>query len=349
VSIKSAAGSILSYTAAMELTEQKSTGLIRWGILGAGSIAAIVGKVIIASKDSEVVAVGSASSGRARDLAAMLNVPRSYASYKELVADPNVDIVYVATTNAQHHEHALLALEAGKHVLVEKAFALNARQANDIMAKARRHGLFCMEAMPIRFKPLIRQAADIASSGQIGELISVRADLSSFFPYDPSSRIYDPALGGGALLDLGVYVANFCWIFLGRPETVHTTGNIAATGVDVTAAMQWGYEGGRFAQMACTMLGRNPMTGLVSGTDGWILIGERLHRPSDLSVHVGDETKIITGERSSFEDEIAEVEQCLRAGLVESRLAPLDETIEIMGLVDSARAELGVRYAADGD
>src|SRR6266516_5736815 len=238
---------------------------VRWGILGAGGIAATVGADIAATPGNEVVAVGSRDAARAAAFAGTLQIARSYGSYADLVDDDDLDVIYVATTHGQHHEHALLALGAGKPVLVEKAFTLNARQAREVVAEARRRDLFCMEAMWMRLNPLIIRAQEIAASGRIGELISVHADLSHLFPYNAKHRLYDPAVGGSALLDLCVYPATFAWLFLGRPTTVQAIGALAPTGTDASVAMQWGYDDGRFAQISCSAQGTNPLTGLVAG------------------------------------------------------------------------------------
>jgi len=324
---------------------------IRWGILGAGGIAHTVGPEIAATPGNDVVAVGARDLDRATALATKVGAPRSYGSYAELVADPDVDVVYIATTHGQHHEHALLTLRAGKPILVEKAFTLNAREAREVVAEARQRRLFCMEGMWMRMNPLIREAQEIAASGRIGDLVSVHADLSRRFEFDPAHRLYNLAAGGGALLDLGVYPTTFAWLFLGRPDSVHTTGALAPTGSDASAAMQWGYHDGRFAQISCSALGPNPLTGVVAGTDGWISIGERVHRAPYITVREGDSEQVqrqaVTG--TGFDHEIAEVARCLRAGEIESPLAPLDDTVAILEVLDEARAQLGVRYPADQD
>jgi predicted dehydrogenase len=323
--------------------------VIRWGILGAGGIAHTVGPDIVATPGNEVAAVGARSAERAAALAAELGAPRSYGSYEELVADPNVDVVYIATTHAQHHEQALLALRAGKPILVEKAFTLNARQAREVVAEARQRRLFCMEGMWMRLNPLIIRAQEIAASGRIGELISVHADLSRLFPYDPGHRLYDLGAGGGALLDLGVYPTTFAWLFLGRPDGVQTTGALAPTGTDVSVGMQWGYRGGRFAQISCSAAGTNPLTGLIAGTAGWISIGGRVHRAPFITVHDDDGEQVLeqTIAGHGFDHEIAEVARCLHAGELESPRLPLDDTIAVLEVLDEARAQLGVRYDAD--
>jgi predicted dehydrogenase len=322
---------------------------VRWGILGAGAAAATVGADIAAVAGNELAAIGARDAGRAAQFAARLGVARSYGSYAELVADPAVDIVYVATTHAQHHEHALLALRAGKPVLVEKAFALNARQAGEIVAAARRRALFCMEGMWMRFNPLIRDAQRIAASGAIGTVRSVRAELSRKFPFDASHRLYDLAAGGGALLDLGVYPATFAWLFLGAPLRVQAIGALSPTGSDATAAMQWAYADGGFAQLSCTAELRTDAPALIAGTGGTIEVHSSIHRPTKLVV-TGAEAEVLVSpatEGNGYRTEIAEVERCLRAGEIESPTAPLEQTVAILGVLDEARAQLGVRYSAD--
>ena len=323
---------------------------VRWGILGAGGIAATVGADIAGTPGNEVVAVGSRDAARAAAFADNLRIPRSYGSYAELVDDDDVDVVYVATTHGQHHGHALLALGAGKPVLVEKAFTLNARQAREVVAEARRRELFCMEAMWMRLNPLVRTARQIARSGRIGELISVHADLSHRFEFDPSHRLYDLDAGGGALLDLGVYPATFGWLFLGQPDTVQATGSLAPTKSDATVAMQWGYSRGAFAQLSSTAIGENPLNGVVTGTAGWIATEGWIARPTSITVHDGAGDEVlheppVTG--NGYRPEIVEVERCLRAGELESPEVPLDETIAILDVLDEVRAQLGVTYPAD--
>jgi predicted dehydrogenase len=324
--------------------------LIRWGILGAGGIAATVGSDIAASPGSTLAAVGARDAGRAGAFAARHGVARSYGSYRELVNDPDVDIVYIATTHAQHHEHAMLALRAGKPVLVEKAFTLTAREARGVVAEARTQQLFCMEAMWMRFNPLIRQAVELVESGRIGDVHGVRADLSRRFEYDPNGRLFDLSAGGGALLDLGVYPVTLTWLFLGRPDTLHATGMLAPTGSDLIAALQWGYQDGRFAQVQCSAASNSPYGALITGSEGWLRLEDRLHHPTAITVHTSDGDEVIPQAPlvgNGFGREIAEVERCLREGLSESPLVPLDETVAIMELLDDARRQIGVHYPAD--
>jgi predicted dehydrogenase len=323
---------------------------IRWGILGAGAIAATVGADIAATPGNVLHAVGARVPERAAAFATAYGVARSYGSYADLLADPDVDVVYIATTHGQHRDHALLALRAGKPVLVEKAFTLNAAQARQVVAEARARRLFCMEAMWMRLNPLVRRAVAIAESGRIGAVAGVRGDLSRLFPYDPAHRLYDLRAGGGALLDLGVYPATLAWMFLGRPDTVQAVGSLAPTGADATAAVQLGYPDGRVAQLYCSAAGDSPFAGLITGTEGWISIEPRIHRPARLVVRDPAGEEVIAAEElpgNGYALEVLEVQRCLRAGELESPLVPLDETVAILEVLDEARRQLGVRYPAD--
>jgi predicted dehydrogenase len=322
---------------------------LRWGILGAGGIAATFSADLAASPTNVLHAVGARDAGRAAAFAAAHGAQRSYGSYAELLADGDVDVVYIATTHAQHHEHALLTLRAGKPALVEKAFTLNAREAAEVVAEARARRLFCMEGMWMRFNPLIRRAQELVRDGRIGSVVSVRADLSRVFPYSPTHRLFDLGAGGGALLDLGVYPVNFVWLFAGEPSRMAATGALAPTGSDATAALQWSYPDGRVAQIHTSAVVSSPAAGLVCGTEGWIALGPRVHHPEKLTVHTaaGDDVVEWLQEGNGFGPEISEVERCIRAGLLESPLVPLDETVAILASIDEARRQLGVRYPVD--
>ncbi len=323
---------------------------IRWGVLGAGGIAGTVAVDIAATPGNVLHAVASRDADRAAAFAAAYDVRCSYGSYTDMLADADVDVVYIATTHAQHHEHALLALRSGKPVLVEKAFTLNARQAREVVAEARARELFCMEAMWTRLNPLIRQAVAIAASGEIGDVLGVRTDLSKLFPYDPAHRLYDLAAGGGALLDLGVYPVTVAWMFLGRPDAVQALGTLAPTGADVTVSQQWHYDRGPVAQLYCSAAGPSPFGGLINGSDGWISIEPRLHRPQQLVVQRGTQHEVIEAPPVSgngYTLEVEEVERCLREGRTESEHIPLDETVAILDVLDEVRRQLGVHYPAD--
>jgi predicted dehydrogenase len=325
------------------------TDPIRWGILGAGGIAAVVGADIAASPGSTLAAVAARDAGRAAAFATAHGVARSYGSYAELVADPDVDVVYIATTHAQHHEHGLLALEANKPVLVEKAFTLNARQAREVIDVARQRRLFCMEAMWMRFNPLVRRAQEVVAAGAIGDIVSLRGDLCSKFDFDPHHRLFDLGAGGGALLDVGIYPITFAWLFLGRPAQTEAIGTLSPTGSDATVSVQCGYQAGAVAQILTSAVSHSPFAGAICGTLGTVELGPRIQRPTVLTVttEAGEEQihSAIVG--NGYGQQIAEVERCLRAGELESPVVPLDETVAILEMIDGIRRTVGVHYPAD--
>lgn len=324
---------------------------IRWGFLGAGWIAEKVGRDVVASSGDDLVAIGARSAARASALAARLGADaRCYGSYDELVNDADIDVVYVATPHSHHHEHALLALRAGKPVLVEKAFTLTAGQAREVLAEARARDLFCMEAMWMRVNPLVRQAQALVAEGAIGQVLSVTADHGQRFAYDPRGRLFATDLGGGALLDLGVYSVTAAWLFLGRPAAVVATGELSPTGSDLTTAMQWSYADGRFAHVSCTTRSLTPTTATVVGTDGWLRLDRSFYDPPRmvLNTAAGGERTIERGDHSHpYGPEIDEVARCLRAGALESDRMTWADTVAVMELLDDARRQVGVHYAAD--
>ncbi|MEO7260824.1 MAG: Gfo/Idh/MocA family oxidoreductase [Jatrophihabitantaceae bacterium] len=325
--------------------------VIRWGILGAGGIAGKFATDLIGTQGNTLAAVGARQAERAADFAARFGAPRSYGSYQELVDDPGLDVVYIATTHPGHHEQALMAIGAGKAVLIEKPVCLNAADAREVFAAAAAAEVFAMEAMWMRTNPLIRKAQELVAGSAIGELVSVRAELGLGRPFNPTHRLYDLANGGGALLDLGIYPVTFGWIFLGRPDSVAVTGALAPTGSDATVAMQWSYPDGRDGQLWCSVRAKSPFRGVLVGTEGWIRTEGRFYRPSALTVMMGElESRLddpLGADTNGYGPEIAEVARCLRAGQTESSLVPHADTIAILELLDGARAELGVRYPGE--
>ncbi len=325
---------------------------VRWGILGAGGIDATVGADVAASPGSCVAAVASRDLGRARALAAELGAPAAYGSYDELVADPQIDVVYVATTHAQHRDGALLALRAGKPVLVEKPIALNARQGREIAAAAARRGLLCVEGMWTRLNPAVKRIEQIIASGEIGDVRAVRIDLSHVFDYHPRHRLFDPAVGGGALLDLGVYPAALAWLLLGRPDGVEASGTKAPTGVDASDSMLWTYDDGRFAQLTCSAVSDAGSTATILGTRGWIEAAGMIFRTEQVTVctPAGSRTehhRLPAG--NGYGLEVREVERCLADGTTDSGEMPLGASLGVLEVLDEARRQVGVRYAGEED
>jgi predicted dehydrogenase len=321
---------------------------VRWGILGAGGIAATVGADIAASPGSRVAAVGARDESRAADLARRLGADRAYGSYDELVADPQVDVVYVATTHAQHQAAALAALRAGKHVLVEKPLALNARQGREIADLAAERGLLAVEGMWTRLNPAVLALCDVIASGELGEVRALRVDLSHAFDDDPHHRLFDPAVGGGALLDLGVYPAALAWLLLGRPAAVQASGTLAPTGVDASAALCWTYDDGAVAQLTCSAVTSSGSSATVVGTRGWAQLAGMVFRTEELTVctAAGGRTErhpLPAG--NGYGLEVLEVERCLGEGRTDSLGMPMAATLGVLEMLDEARRQIGVTYA----
>ncbi|GAA4973742.1 Gfo/Idh/MocA family oxidoreductase [Kineococcus glutinatus] len=329
---------------------------VRWGVAATGGIARSFAADLPLLGGSELVAVGSRSAERAEAFAAGLPVaggaprPRAHGSYAELFADPDVDVVYVATPHAQHAEVALAAIEAGKHVLVEKAFTLTGAEAREVVAAARGRGVFACEAMWARWQPGVLRLRELVAAGVVGEVRHVSASFGFALPFDPAHRLYDPARGGGALLDLGIYPLSFASMLLGVPQEVRALGVVGATGVDEAVTWTSQHAGGALATGLATLRASVPAAAVVAGSEGRIVLPELFFRPPVLRVErdgAEPETVEVTWEGGGYQFEAAEVERCLRAGLVESPAMPLDETVALMDAMDGIRRQLGVRYPGE--
>jgi predicted dehydrogenase len=319
---------------------------LRWGIIGAGNIAAKFVDAVTRHTQSEVVAVGSRSKAKAVQFAATNGVAIGYEGYDTLVQDPAVQAIYVATPNSEHLDHALLAIEAGKPVLIEKPLCRTAGEARQIAAAARGGRVFAMEAMWSRFLPHMVELREVVASGQIGEVLHVHAEHSQRIPFDRRHRIYDKELGGGALLDLGVYAVALVQDLLGKPDRVAAVGSLTETGVDghVTLALDFGRR--RQASVSCTLWGLSGIPASVLGTDGRVEFAGPFHRPTAITVHHGDgNVRTFDGHvPNGFQFEVAEVATCVSNGVVESELLSLDDSISVLEILDEARRQVGVRY-----
>jgi len=319
---------------------------IRWGFLGAGGIAAAMAADLHHGNNT-LYAVAARDADRAAAFAARFGASHSHGDYRAVIEDPDVDIVYVATTHPFHREQALMAIDAGKPVLIEKPLTLNAAQAREVITSARDKGVFAMEAVWMRANPLILKAQEMVARGVIGDVVSVHADFSIGLDFDPTHRLYDLANGGGALLDLGVYPMHFASMFLGRPDTQQVLGTLSPTGSDATVALQWGYASGAIAQLRCATTALTPGRATIAGTAGSISVEPWFLNPERLVLTTRDGESRIDGEGTAYGPQIEEVERCLREGLLESPLAPQADTIAILELIDQARADLGVRYPGE--
>lgn len=316
---------------------------VRWGILGAGRVAHAFALDITRTPGNRVETIAARDPARAALLGDSVGAARTSPSYPALLEDPAVDVVYIATVNSVHHEHALLALDAGKNVVVEKPLAMTAAEASEIADRAAAAHTFCMEGMWMRMHPLVRRAQKLVAAGAIGDLLGIHAELSSAHAYAPADRLFDPAVGGGATLDLGVYPAHFACMFMGLPVGISGSMSFAANGADDGVAMQWTYPDGKFAQLHSSFRGPSALGGIISGTSGSVHLGPRLNRPRQLTVYAGQsapgrETADSPGNGFGFE--IAEVARCVREGLTESPLAPLKDSIGVLAALDQVRVPI---------
>lgn len=326
-----------------------ATGHHRWGIVATGGIAARFAETLRTVDGGEVVAVGSRSMHRARAFADRFGIPRAHGSYEALVADPDVDIVYIGTPHSRHEPDARLALEQGKHVLCEKPFALNAEQGRGITELARASDRFVMEAMWSRFLPSWVALVDVIAAGRIGEPLLVEADFGWRSAVDPRHRLFDRALGGGALLDLGIYPINLCFLVLGHPVGVAAQGHVGITGVDESVIAVLRHPGERLGVVKTAL--RIPMTcsARVVGTDGSIEVPAFMHCPTSFTVRTseGDDVVEAGWEGDGLRYQVDEVHRCLDEGLRESPRMPLSETLAVAEVMDEIRAQVGVRYPGE--
>ena len=328
---------------------EKHTVMFRLGIIGAGWIAQKMVKALAPLGEVEVYAVGSRSYEKAAAFAQEHAIPVAYGSYEELVCDPLVDLVYIATPHSHHYEHAMLALNHGKHVLVEKAFTANAAQASDLISTARAKGLFITEAIWTRYMPLSHKVREIMESGVIGEPRILTATLCYMMEF--KERIVRADLCGGALLDLGVYALNFARMYFGT-DIVRTVTNchLGPTGMDMHESISLSYADGKMANLQAGALCLNDRQGIISGTEGYIRV-DNINCPKVIEVyrnyelverHVKPDDMV-----NGYEYQVLECMRCIREGLLESPMMPHEETISIMKQMDELRKEWGVEYPYD--
>jgi predicted dehydrogenase len=323
----------------------------RWGVIGTGGIAAKFVTDLGLLPDTEVVAVGSRSQDSADAFADEFDIARRHPSYQSLVDDPDVDAVYVSTPHPGHFPAAMLAIQAGKAVLCEKPFTLNATEAAELIAAARQRGVFLMEAMWTRFLPHVVRIRELLMEGTLGDLTTVLADHGGFFPHDPQHRLFNLELGGGALLDLGVYPVSFASMVLGSPAKVTAVSAPATTGVDAQTSMLLEHDGGQHAVLTTTLEARTPNRAAIVGTLARIEVDATWYAPSGFTVVAvdGKELERFVDEHrgNGLRHQAAEVARCLADGRQESAVMPLDESLSIMKTLDEVRRQIGLVYSSE--
>ena len=326
------------------------TDKIRWGILGTGNIAHRLATAICSLPGADLTAIGSRSAETAKAFGNEYAVPRRFHRYEDLVACSDVDVVYIATPHVFHARDAELALRAGKPVLCEKPLTVNAREAAALIKVARSERLFLMEAMWTRLVPAIVRLRDWIDAGAIGKIRLFSASTGMHQPFDPENRLFNPALAGGALLDVGVYAVSLASMLLGRPSAVSGVVHRAPTGVDEQCAVSLAHPGGALATFVATLSCDAPRDALVVGTEGWIRIHSPITHPEALTrgtLNGDEETMRLPHLGSGYAHEVMEVMECLRGGQLESGAMPLDESLSIMKTVDAIREQWGMTYPGE--
>ena len=323
--------------------------MFKVGIIGAGWIAEKMAEALAPLEDYCVYAIASRSIGKATEFAGRWNIPKAYGSYEDMVKDNDVDLVYIATPHSHHFPHAMLALNAGKPVLVEKAFTANAAEAKELIETARSKGLFITEAIWTRYMPLSHKVKEIMESGIIGKPRVITATLCYMMEF--KERILRPDLCGGALLDLGVYALNFARMYFGT-DIVRTVSNchMGPTGIDLQECISLSYADGKMANLQAGTLCLNDRQGIINGTEGYIRVDNincpeviEVYRNYELAARYTKPEDMVNG----YEYQVIEARRCIEAGLPESPMMPHQETLDIMKQMDGLRKEWGVVYPMD--
>ena len=333
---------------------------IKWGIIGCGAIAPKFFHSLEKTGEGIVVAAASKSMRRAKRFQNITGVERIYVSYEQMLATEKLDAVYIATSHNFHYENTKLCFKHDLPVLVEKAFTRNAGEAEELIVLARTKNLFLMEAMWTRFNPLILKLCELLREGAIGEVKHLRAAFCvKMNPLSlkkaPWNRVFSPRLAGGALLDLGIYAVSFARLVFGQPPArISSTAKMIWTGVDATSEYNFDYPGGKRAELISSFRMNRPRDAVITGSAGIIRIPEFMHPSKMVVTRPGRAPETLTLEPDcldrggpGFQHEIREVHRCLREGLIESPLMPLDETLEIVRTMDTCRAQWGMKYPGE--
>ncbi|WP_379163564.1 Gfo/Idh/MocA family protein [Paenibacillus sp. sgz5001063] len=324
---------------------------VKWGILSTGWIAHQFATDLAHASNGVAYAVGSRNQENADEFAANHGIPVAHASYEDLVNDPEVDAVYIGTPHPFHKDNALLALRAGKAVLCEKPFTVNSGELEEIVSYAREHKLFLMEAMWSRYIPANVKVREWVAAGRIGDARMVKADLGFRADWNPEGRLLNPALGGGALLDVGIYPISFASMIFGpHPEKVASTVSMGETGVDEHFSLLLSYGDGKSASLNGGIRLNMLQEAYVYGTEGHIVVKGSFVNPKSAELYVGGElVETFEDDRASigYAFEAEEVGRCLKAGLTESPVLTLDESLAILRLLDQVRAEWGLVYPGE--
>jgi predicted dehydrogenase len=324
--------------------------MINFAIIGPGKIARKFAEDLRRVPGAQLFAVASNTLARAQEFAQQFNCPHVFGSYAQMLDFPDIDVVYIATPHVFHYEHTMMCLRKGHHVLCEKPFSMHPDQTREMIALAREKHLFLMEALWTLFHPAYNKALELARSGAIGQVHSAKADFSFFSPYNPQSRLFSPQLGGGGLLDIGIYPLLFFQDLFGiaRPDDIQAAATLTRDGVDETCAFTIRYSDQQLAMGHCSIAANTPVEATIYGREGDIHLHSRFHHPTQLTIrhylNAVTETIDLPYEGWGYQFEAAHVVQCLERGQTESERVPLAFT---QGLTDTLQVildKIGVRY-----
>lgn len=321
--------------------------IINWGIIGPGKIASKFASDLNLVNGTRLYAVASRDVNRAKKFASDYNASKAYGSYEELVNDPEVDVVYIASPHVFHYEQTLMCFNYGKHVLCEKPMGMNAQQVLELAHVAKEKNLFLMEALWTQFLPSFKKIKEIVTSGVIGDIKYIQADFGFKAAYDINARTFSKQLGGGSLLDIGIYPVFFALEFAGKPEEILASAIIGQTGVDESCSMVFSYPGkGVLANLSSSFLVDTPTEAMVCGTKGYVKLNTRWHTPTSLTLMVNNTEELIKFDQSvyGYKYEIEEVVGCLSRGECESEVFPLAKSILLHQTIDVIRERVGLIY-----
>ena len=322
------------------------TKTYKWGILGPGKIARKFAKGLSEVPGAELYAVASRSEAKAEEFAKEFNAPKFYGSYEDLVNDEEVDIIYIATPHVFHYEQTLLCLKHKKAVLCEKPFAMNKEQVNEMILTAKKENIFLMEALWTYFLPHYQYVLELVKSEKFGKITGLEADFGFEAPFLPEKRLFNKNLGGGSLLDIGIYPVFAALSLLGKPDTISAQAEFSETGVDESCSIVFNYQNGVRAHLLSTIKKTTPTTATITFDKAKLTINRRFHEPTSITIRHNDQEEIISFDvkTNGYNFEAEHVQQMLSQGRTESTVMSFEKSLELIGLLDQIREEIGLVY-----
>jgi dihydrodiol dehydrogenase / D-xylose 1-dehydrogenase (NADP) len=323
---------------------------VAWGIIGTGWIADKMAEALTVVEHAELVAVGSRTKEKAHEFAARHRIGTAYGSYEEVAADPGIDVVFIGTPHPMHCANTLMCLRNGKSVLCEKPFAMNEKEVLQMISTARQHDVFLMEAFWTRFLPSIDKVLELIASGVLGEVRHIKSDFGVFRSFDPNHRAFNKGLGGGSLLDIGIYPVFLTLLLWGEPDRIISAPHFSPTGVDESLALTFQYTDGRIATLYSSFSVDSTIETHICGTGGRLRLNRMWHCPVPLELVQGDgrpKTLLFDYVGNGYNYEAAEVVKCVRSGKKESDILPLDFSLRLIRLLDRIRKDIELVYDAD--